>query len=590
MNFDFRRMHAPRDEAWGELQVAVQRWVLAHGGNPELARLAAWASLADAQAHAALDLRAGLDELAPMAADAIDALRGQPMVGDGEAPSAFVLDRAGRLFLWRNHAREAAIATAVRARVTAATELVPDEADLDALFHGDNSAAVQAQRAAVAGVPGRSIGVLTGGPGTGKTTTVLRVLAMAQRQQQLAGEPPARIAIAAPTGKAAQRLVQALRDGKRALAANAALPAHWLPLLEAIPDAEAMTVHRLLGFQPWDGRFARGPGAPLEADIVVVDEASMLDLAQLHALLAALRPDARLLLLGDADQLTSVGTGTVLMDLVAALEGRPCLHRLTHVFRSARAPMLSAAVQAARTGDGRALREAADGAEFALQPCADARALHARLDAWADALAALPLHGQPDARGDAAQALDALQALASRQLLTALRTDAFGSEACNVRIEERLRLHWDVPADASWYPGRAVMVVRNDPQSGLFNGDVGICLDDGEGQVRVWFEAAARDGQRHARSLPPAALPEHVGAFAVTIHKSQGSEFGHVAVLLPPDPGHRILSRQLLYTGLSRASGSAELWATSDAVDAALERVVTRVGGLRERLQAPTGD
>ena len=592
MSFDFHRGAAEHEPAWEDLQVALQRWVLAHGGSAQLTRIAGWASLADAQGHAALDLCAGSPGLEALDADAIAALRAQPLVGDGQATTAFVIDAAGRFFLWRNHAREVAIAAQVHARAAPLQLPQPQPEDVDILFQGRREPAIEAQRAAVAGLPLQRIGVLTGGPGTGKTTTVLRVLAMAQRLRACIGQAPARIAIAAPTGKAAQRLVQALREGKRALQAGAhALPEDWHALLATIPDAQATTVHRLLGYRPWDGRHARDAQSPLDADIVVIDEASMLDLAQLHALLQALPAQAQLLLVGDADQLTSVGTGTVLMDLVAAFAGSARLQRLTHVFRSAQAPLLTRAVQAARTGDAPALHAAlADGGdELRMNPVADMPGLLARLHAWADMLAALPLRGNPGAPADAARALAALDALASHQLLTALREGDFGSDACNARIEQRLRLRWELPAEQPWFPGRALMVTRNDPANGLFNGDVGVCLDDGGGGVRVWFETSSRDGARHARSLPPAALPEHAGAFAATIHKSQGSEYAQVALLLPPDPAHRILSRQLLYTGLSRARQSVQLWATPAATDAALAHLVARVGGLRERLLAVAG-
>ncbi|HEU0153013.1 MAG TPA: ATP-binding domain-containing protein, partial [Arenimonas sp.] len=157
---------------------------------------------------------------------------------------------------------------------------------------------------------------------------------------------------------------------------------------------------------------------------------------------------------------------------------------------------------------------------------------------------------------------------------------AFGAQALNDAIERRLRQCWSVPADAAWFPGRMVMVLRNDYGSGLFNGDVGLCLRDADGELRVWFEGA--DGE--ARAFAPGALPAHAPAWAITIHKSQGSEYGDVAVLLPPDPEHRILSRQLLYTALSRARHAVEIWGPQASLDNALARAVPRAGGLRDRL------
>ncbi|WP_257389145.1 ATP-binding domain-containing protein, partial [Tahibacter caeni] len=180
-------------------------------------------------------------------------------------------------------------------------------------------------------------------------------------------------------------------------------------------------------------------------------------------------------------------------------------------------------------------------------------------------------------------ASEALRALGQRQLLCALREDAFGALAVNAAIETELRRLWQVDAESPWYPGRAVLITQNDYGQHLFNGDVGLCLADAEGRLRVWFETDAG-----ARAFAPEGLPAHEGAFAITIHKSQGSEYAHVAVLLPPDPEHRILSRQLLYTGISRARERLDLCATAAAAAAALQRPVQRAGGLAAKLrQAP---
>jgi exodeoxyribonuclease V alpha subunit len=185
-------------------------------------------------------------------------------------------------------------------------------------------------------------------------------------------------------------------------------------------------------------------------------------------------------------------------------------------------------------------------------------------------------------------AVHALHALAQRQLLCALREDGFGALAINGWIEQRLKRAWDVPEERVWYPGRAVLVTRNDYASRLYNGDVGLCLADASGALRVWFETITADGQPSARSFAPGTLPAHEGAFAITIHKAQGSEYDTAAVLLPPDPANRILSRQLLYTGLSRARRAVELWAGEEALQAALARPIVRAGGLADRLaEAP---
>jgi exodeoxyribonuclease V alpha subunit len=575
-------------DAWRALDRAVYRWVLAHGGGPLLATSAAWASLADAAGDAALALGESRHGMTPLARADIERLRAEAMVADerSTAPRPFVIDGAERFYLWRNHADERAVAAAIDTRLQRVDGASPSDAELDALFHGARGDDVAAQRRAVRAVIGRRLFVLTGAPGTGKTTTVLRILLMLQRR---AREPLA-IRIAAPTGKAAQRLLQSLRHGRQALRGDGAtpLPADWLPLLDAIPD-EALTVHRLLGFQPWRNAFARGRGDHIAADVVVVDEASMLDLAMLRTLLDAVPDEATLILVGDADQLTSVATGSVLMDVVGALEtDDQCVVRLRHSFRAKQ--RLVALNEAVRCGDADALRGFADDehGDIVLRRVETSRQLGDRLGQYAAAIAAeSALRARvpdDDARSGVVRA--ALAALGRRQLLCALREDEFGSLAVNAALERLLRRAWQIGADADWYAGRAVIITRNDYAAGLYNGDVGLCLADSHGRLRVWFETGQSPGESEAvvRGFAPTALPEHETAFAITIHKSQGSEYDHVAVLLPPEAGHRLLSRQLLYTAVSRARSGVELWASDAALANALARPIVRQGGLRERL------
>ncbi|MEI7035578.1 exodeoxyribonuclease V subunit alpha [Fulvimonas yonginensis] len=590
--FDFHmRNDEPAETPWRPLDRTVWRWVRAHGGSRTLATLAAWASFADGAGDTALPLRgegAGRHGLEPLERDALDALRGEPLVGDGAGATPFVLDAAGRLYLRRNYADELAVAALVHQRLRAGVPGTTSAAALDLLFHGERGAAVRRQREAVERVVGRRLFVLTGGPGTGKTTTVLRMLLMLQHQAAQA----LRIVVAAPTGKAAQRLLQSLRAGKQALRdhPHAPLPDDWQPLLERIPDTEALTLHRLLGYSPHSNRFTRNREHPLAADVVVVDEASMVDLGLLRALLEAVRPEATLILVGDADQLTSVAAGSVLMDLVGVLEDErsAALVRLEHSFRAEQA--LVALNGAVRAGDATAL-EAILGAQVLQQPVAGGASLRHAVEAWADALATLAIRPTlPDTRDErvapaqASAALAALRALGGRQLLCALREGEFGALAVNALIEQRLKRCWNVPPERVWYPGRAVLITRNDYANRLFNGDVGLCLADADGRLRVWFESSGSDGLPGARSFSPGMLPAHEGAFAITIHKSQGSEYARVAVLLPPDPAHRILSRQLLYTGVSRARRVVELWAGEATLHAALARPIRRAGGLAERL------
>jgi exodeoxyribonuclease V alpha subunit len=546
---------------------AIARWVLGHGGGERLAALAGRAAVAEL---------AGDTALAPLDADVRAALRREPLVGDGSAPSSFVLDAEGRFYLWRNHQHEGEVAAAIaRRRASGVATPLSDDA-LSELFPGADPAFDGEQRAAVSAVGGRKFFVLTGGPGTGKTTTVLRMLLRLQRDGA-AGEG---IAVAAPTGKAAQRLVQSLRQESARLRAH--LSGDWQPALDALPTSEALTLHRLLGWSPALNAYRRGPESPIAAGVVVVDEASMLDLSQLRALLRALRDDAVLVLVGDADQLNPVGAGSVLMDLVAVLDAdaAPDLVRLRHSFRAHGALLpVNAAV---RDGDSTALAAAlvAAGDRAQLHPVESPAAVAREARRWADALAG---NGPPPAAGTAAEAAVALAGLATRQLLCALRDGPFGADALNATIERQLRLRWQIAADQAWYPGRVVMVTRNHYGAGLFNGEIGLCLRDPEGKLQVWFESEAG-----ARAFAPGALPVHDPAWAITIHKSQGSEYAHAAVLLPPDPEHRILSRQLLYTALSRARHSVEIWGPRASLENALAKRIERAGGLVSRLRGTT--
>ncbi len=592
-------------DPWSALDRAVARWAAIHGGSSLLAELAGWASFADAQGDAALVL-AG-DGAGRHGAKALDESRMQALgqealvcvaESDGHAPgdAPFVLD-GERFYLRRNHRHETAVAAQLSMRLEAAPGawITVQEPDLDALFQHDASEPVQAQRQAVKAAASSRLFVLTGGPGTGKTTTVLRMLAMLAKQSERQGEARPIIRIAAPTGKAAQRLAQALREGSALLSGHARhpLPEDWKPALEAALHAQASTLHRLLGSRGASGGFRYHANHRLPADIVVVDEASMLDLDMLHALLHALREDATLILVGDADQLAPVGTGSVLRDLVSALEARhaPQLVRLRHGFRAV-AP-LAAINRAILGGDAQRLREAWQmaGECVRFRDAASLAELRAALNRWCG-----ELHAQlrrigafdPVSSKDGERALRALDGLRQRQLLCALREGDFGADAIGQALDEALRRPVAGDGQARWYPGRAVMILRNDAASGLFNGDIGLCLPDAQGQPWVWFEANATEQaqgpSRRAIRFAPGVLPEHQSAFAITVHKSQGSEYGHLALLLPPDPGNRILSRQLLYTGVSRARQSLELWGVRAALDTALATPIHRSGGLAQRL------
>ena len=596
------------DDGARPLDIAFERWVRRRSGSQLLARAALAVSRAEGQGHACAAL-AEDDEFS----GELSQLRAHAWVGDGATATPFVLDSAGRLYTLRNWRHEALLAQTLieRARLTPGPKADAIAADVAELFAGDDAQATRWQRAAVAAAPAARLLVLTGGPGTGKTSTALRLLLVLLRHAVACGLPQQpTFALAAPTGKAAQRLVQAIGAGKQRLRDALACESPFRALLDCIPHVQAGTLHRLLGYRARENTFARSAQDPLAADIVLVDEASMVDLALMRTLAVALRPNAVLILLGDPGQLAAVEAGSVLSDIVASVPENavpaPCAAPRAEVLGSpvaattVAAPLtgrvitlmhgwraqdsLQRALTALREGDsgwldGALAQHGHDGVTW--RDASDAAALHARVSEWIDAHAA---SYASIVRGEDSSAAAALAQLRCAQVLCALREGTFGTRGINAAIERELTRRLGFDTEGTWYHGRPVLILHNDYTRGLYNGDVGIALEGADG-LRVWFETGERDGSVGLRSFSPRALPEHETAWAITIHRSQGSEYGAVAVVLPPDPAHRILSRELLYTALSRATHHAEIWAMPGAVHAAVERPIRRIGGLRDRLR-----
>jgi exodeoxyribonuclease V alpha subunit len=641
---------APADER--AINQTLAQWVFKRTGSALLATAVCAVSNAEGRGHSCASLTdphtdAGFDT------EALAALRQHAWVGDGTHFTPFVLDARNLFYLWRNWQHEAKLAAAILQRCRQRTLPIPADAlaeDVDALFADMTPGITDWQRAAVGAVPGARFFVLTGGPGTGKTTTVVRMLLMLLRHARACGLPALpSIALAAPTGKAAQRLVQAIAKGKAELQVSLSskhncgsdfsrdssgrgmgsrlksLPqdsSQDLPLedraldlrrlLQHIPHADARTLHRLLGYRPMDNTFSHGLRNPLAEDIVVVDEASMVDLAMMRQLLEALRPDAVLILLGDPGQLASVDAGSVLADIVASTPSNqlpPAMANLlapwlqnapgTATNNAALAGQVLTLTHSWRAGSGlqrgiEALRDAPDPAwldvllsaradgDLHLRHCPNPQALRARVDDWIERHAELlqPLLTSPIDAGTALRSLHQLQ------ILCALRDGPFGAHGLNELIARRLAARFSIDSGHAWYHGRPLIITRNDYARGLFNGDVGIALQGAEG-LRVWFELSDRDGNTGLRSFSPRALPAHESAWAITIHRSQGSEYRDVAVVLPPDEDNRILTRELLYTAISRARSHAEIWAIDGSLRASLDRPIRRQGGLRELLQLP---
>ena len=379
------------------------------------------------------------------------------------------------------------------------------------------------------------------------------------------------MALAAPTGKAAARLAQSL------LRERAALPA---ALAEAVPQ-QVRTLHRLLGWRG-DG-FRHDARRPLACDLLVIDEASMVDLPLMAAALEALPPAARLVLVGDRDQLASVEAGSVLADIcLGAAAGGPLAPVLAELQRSYRYRGDSAIGQlahAVNAGDAAGVLEVLDGPaqtveRLVLEGGEDLAVLADNVaQAWRPVFAA----ATPQA---------ALDALERSRVLCALRRGPFGVEGLNDAIERALRRSGLLPAatHGSHWHGRPVLIQRNDPASRLYNGDTGIVLAGPDGHLQAWF----RQPDGTPVGFTPSRLPVHETAYAMTVHKSQGSEFGAVTLVLPPEPGP-LLTRELLYTAVTRARETVCVVGSEAVLRAALARRTERASGLVELLSAGAG-
>lgn len=438
----------------------------------------------------------------------------------------------------------------------------------------------------------RRLLLITGGPGTGKTTTVARLLAIQVADAQARGRAPLRIALAAPTGRAAARLGEAIDGVLRADLDAGRLDAAYA---DAIPR-QARTLHRLLGWQPGRVAFRHDVDRPLPFDLVVVDEASMVDLPLMAKLVAAVPADATLVLLGDPDQLPAVEAGDVLGGLCAASDDglalpkadadaasallgmpvpscdahSPLVGSRVHLLRGWRqtdADVLQALAQAIQRDDREAVlaRLRSDDPALAWR-YGDVAALAETMRC--DALPAF------EAVRDADDPQQALKQGAQLRVLTALRRGPFGAEHWNAWCAA------EMGARTPYFHGRLLMIAANSERHGLYNGDVGVVWQDARGDASVWFETA-----QGLRAWRPAQLPAHASAYVTTVHKAQGSEFDRIVLILP-DADARVLSRELLYTALTRARRGAVLWATPAALDRALERRTWRDSGLEARLRA----
>ncbi len=429
------------------------------------------------------------------------------------------------------------------------------------------------QQEAAEGAARRWTSVLTGGPGTGKTTTVARVLVLLADQAAARGERLS-IALAAPTGKAATRLQEAVVTELAAVAESSPAAKE---AAERVGRPDGLTLHRLLGWRHDNStRFRHDRTNRLKYDVVVVDECSMVELTMMGRLLEAVRPQARLILVGDPKQLTSVGAGAVLSDLVAGYDGDPAspVAALTHNFRAQED--IKALAESLRGGDAdevlAVLRAPSDQVEFveATDPAEVEEAL--RPDCLDAALAIRAAALAEDAEG-------AIAALDTHRLLCAHREGPHGVRRWNAQVERWLAETPDVEIFGQWYVGRPLLVTTNDYALDVYNGEIGVVVRQGLRQ------RAFVAGSERLKEFAPGRLDAVETMHAMTIHKSQGSEAQRVTVLLP-DADSRLLTRELFYTAVTRARQKVRVVGSEAAVRAAVATQATRATGLRQRLQA----
>ena len=494
-------------------------------------------------------------------------LRSSSFVGSpGGPPCPLVLDGFGHLYLYRYWQYEQELARRVLQKAEAASATLDEGLLLDGLarlFPGVCEADRQKEAAVVA--LHRQFCIISGAPGTGKTSTVVRILALLLEQE---GGRRQRIAMAAPTGKAAARLKASINDIKNSLDCSDAVKA-------AIPD-DVVTLHRLLGTLAGSARFRHSAKNPLPFDTVIIDEASMVALPMMSALVSALRPEARLVLLGDRDQLASVEPGSVLGDLCRAgaenlaspLSGSLVILEKNYRFQvGSGIAELSRAVNAGLESEAlKLLKSIEAGIAWQRSPAREA---------LPGALAKKVVEGY---RGylEATSPLEALERFDGFRLLCALREGSYGVGGLNHTVESILAREGLINPKGSFYRGRPVMITVNNHAMRLFNGDTGILFPDPERGEELMVFFSAPDGG--VRSVVPERLPLHETAYAITIHKSQGSEFGRVVMILPPVDGE-LMTRELLYTGMTRAKESVEIWANEEVFCAAVRKKTKRSSG-----------
>lgn len=458
-----------------------------------------------------------------------------------ETPLMLALGARPRLYLHRHYTYERQLESAIRSRLNQRRS-IDTARTVDPLFTDEERGGRQHEAACKA--VSQTLTLVAGGPGTGKTTVALRILASC-----LNLEAGLRIGLAAPTGKAAARMSESI------LANLERLDPLEADIRRKIGDLRGSTLHRLLGYRPGSPYFRHNRDNPLPLDLLIIDEASMIDLPMMAKLFEALSPETRLVLLGDPNQLPSVEVGSVFGDMLEAPDLSEAITVLDKNYRAESASILEFC---------RAILDA----EASCTPVLDL------LKQGSPALNWHPVSRPDELRPLIATARDAYQellrpaqdgqslaALSEFRILTALRDGPYGASGLNFQIEAGLKGQQ-----------RLILVTSNDSAMDLFNGDIGIVFEPVDGSAKVLFPG------RQPISLM--RVPPHEPAYAMTGHRAQGSEFNHVHILLPDAENSPLLTRQWLYTAVSRARRSVTLWASEAAIRACLTRRCQRLSGL----------
>ncbi len=548
--------------------------------------------------------------------------RGEPLIN---LPLVFESDH---VYLTRNWLNEYRVAATIHKRAAAsadADQAVNFSASLAKLFPGtlDPVKPNWQKIACVLATRGRIL-IITGGPGTGKTYTVVRLLALLQSHPSSQANQPLRIMLAAPTGKAAARLTESIADAMSSLPET---------MRQHIPT-KAATLHQLLGASRHGHRYRHHQDNPIQADVVVIDEASMIDLDMMAALLRALPESTRLVLVGDKDQLASVEAGSVMGDLCHALDQRgynpatvdwiqattgetvtndqaktidPLAQQTVMLRDSKRFRVHSGIGQMALAingGDIRKVKAVLTGTgrgdlHWRQTSLPDSPFIHRIVVGEKGPIKAEQgfrhyLHviqsAKPTASPTEANIADwceqVLRAFASFQVLCAVREGEWGVNRINQRIADVLHRERLIARADGWYEGRPVMMTRNDYELGIMNGDVGIALSLPSAQGAATLKVVFRNADGSLKMLHPSRLSTVETVYAMTVHKSQGSEFGHVVFILPDSPNNPVATRELLYTGVTRARNQLTLVASQENdIILMVEKRIQRSGRLGERLQ-----